>query len=209
MALKKKGMVVTGLLMGCFIAHQSGWASTTYAQLKGLLNPNDTVVNHFKGGVDIGVDEKFDKEDAKDWDGSSIVKEVKVKNDSLSPALIRVSIIASWVDEDGKPWAGDTNAVVINKNLASSGEEGWMDGQDGYYYYNKIVATGQSTNQTIIDTVSLDLKKIPEAQRDSYKNKKLIVNVKSEAVEATEAAYTTSWVTINDDIKLMLKNLCK
>ena len=183
MKLRKRGIIVCLVLMGSIILTKSGWVSNTYAAIKELLDPSDTVVNEFKGGVDIEIEENFDEEGAKNWDGTALVKEVTVKNNRETPALIRVSIVPIWLDENNKPWAGDINAIVLNKNIVSNpNEEGWMDGKDGYFYYTKALDTGAGTNKTIIDEVSFDINKIPENQRDIYKNKKLVVRSNDKVV---------------------------
>ena len=174
------------------------------------FSSKDEVTNAFvSGDVDIEVDEKFDPPE--NWKGESYDKKVKVKNNGNVNTLIRVAIVSRWVDENGKAWAGDTNIIKLNwasANIAdasTSESNKWIDGGDGYYYYNTLVSKDGST-EILLESVSAD---IPKELQDRYTGKKLIVDVKAEAVQATKEAYEKTWSNIsNDSIKTMLNNLC-
>ncbi|WP_195947736.1 BsaA family SipW-dependent biofilm matrix protein [Paraclostridium bifermentans] len=162
------------------------------------------------GDINIEVSEKFTP--PKDWNGDEYSKAVKIKNNSTSPALIRVSIIPRWVDKKGNSWPGDTNLVTLNyetnnitANQDTINDNKWIYGNDNYYYYNTIVAKDKETKQ-ILKSVSAN---IPEELKERYKNKTLIVDVKAEAVQATKDAYKKTWNNIeNQGIHKMLENLC-
>lgn len=166
----------------------------------------DGITNTFKvGEVNIEVDEEFTSPD--NWNGGEVKKEVKIENLSTVDAFIRVAIVPRWVDENGKDWAGDTSFVKINYiNIvkANAESEGWVDGKDGYYYYNQKMAPTDKTTQQIISSVSAN---IPD--KDRYSGKKLIVDVKAEAVQAANGAYKVSWTTAPEEIKAMLENLAQ
>lgn len=173
-----------------------GTIAVTYA----AFTSKDQVTNVFKlGDVDIEVEEEF--EEPQEWNGESYKKKVAVKNVGESDALIRVALSPRWVDEDGNPWAGDTS-IVSYKFISNSD---WIDGKDGYYYYNKRVAKGNATSN-LIDTVKAD---IPEDLKEMYKNKVLIVDVIAEGVQCSKDAHRATWRTTSDDIKTMLNALCK
>lgn len=174
------------------------------------FSSKDEVTNAFvSGDVDIEVDEEFDP--PKNWNGGSYDKKVKVKNNGNVNTLIRVAIVPRWIDENENAWAGDTNIIKLNwasANIAdasTSESNKWIDGGDGYYYYNTLVPKDGST-EILLDSVSAD---IPKELQDRYTGKKLIVDVKAEAVQATKEAYEKTWSNIsNDSIKTMLNNLC-
>lgn len=175
------------------------------------LTSKDKVTNTLNlGDINIQVSENFTP--PKDWNGDEYSKEVKIKNNSTSPALIRVSIIPRWVDERGTSWPGDTNLVTLNyetNNITANQDtiknNKWIYGNDNYYYYNTIVAKGKETKQ-ILKSVSAN---IPEELKERYRNKTLIVDVKAEAVQATKDAYKKTWSNIeNQRIHKMLENLC-
>ena len=165
------------------------------------------------GSVDIKVDENFNPPD--NWDGSKHTKEVSIKNESKSPALIRVNITPRWEDENGKPYLGDTNLVKLNfVNLIAAlneveypiNDNKWVKGNDGYYYYNTVVETGVKTNK-ILDSVELV---IPDDLKEIYDKKKLKIDVKAEAIQATTDAHRAAWPNIKNDsnIQKMLDKMC-
>lgn len=173
---------------------------------------SDNVTNTVAiGDVDIEVREEFTP--PKNWDGKECTKIVKIQNKSKAPTLIRVAIVPRWIDNQGNPWPGDTNIVTLNyerNNIISSTgikpNNKWIDGNDGYYYYNTIVPTGDTTVE-LLKSVSAN---IPEELKDRYKDKTLIVDVKAEAVQATKKAHRETWSNVTEDSKLqkMLDSLC-
>lgn len=191
------------LLLICIVTVQK----ISYAS----LTSKDKVTNTLNlGDINIEVIETFTP--PKNWNGDEYSKAVKIKNNSTSPALIRVSIIPRWVDEKGNAWPGDTNLVTLNyetnnitANQNITKNDKWIYGNDNYYYYNTIVLKDKQTTQ-ILKSVSA---KIPEELQERYKNKTLIVDVKAEAVQATKDAYKRTWNNIeNQGIHKMLENLC-
>ncbi|MDO7204734.1 BsaA family SipW-dependent biofilm matrix protein [Paraclostridium bifermentans] len=191
------------LLLICIVTVQK----ISYAS----LTSKDKVINTLNlGDINIEVIEMFTP--PKDWNGDEYSKAVKIKNDSTSPALIRVSIIPRWIDEKGNAWPGDTNLVTLNyetnniiANQNTIKNNKWIYGNDNYYYYNTIVANGEETQQ-ILKSVRAN---IPEELKERYKNKTLIVDVKAEAVQATKDAYKKTWSKLeHQGIHKMLENLC-
>lgn len=164
----------------------------------------DAKNNSFKTGtIDIENNENGFK-NVTSWDGSQKTKNVQITNKSRSPALIRVTVFPRWVNEDGTPFAGDTSIVTINYAKDTK----WVDGKDGYYYYNMIVPTNENTD-SIIESVSA---KVPDNLAARYKGKKLMVDIKSEAVLAGKDAdgkgvYTHTWSISDQGIKGMLNKL--
>lgn len=191
------------LLLICIVTVQK----ISYAS----LTSKDKVTNTLNlGDINIEVSETFTP--PKNWNGDEYSKAVKIKNNSTSPALIRVCIIPRWVDEKGNAWAGDTNLVTLNyetnniiANQNTTEDDKWIYGNDNYYYYNTIVLNDEETTQ-ILKSVSAN---IPEELQERYKNKTLIVDVKAEAVQATKDAYKRTWNNIeNQGIHKILENLC-
>lgn len=164
------------------------------------------------GDVNVEVSEEFKPPSS--WEGEKYPKVVKIHNKSKSPALIRVAVIPRWVDEKGDAWSGDTSIVQLNyanENIilkpSNSPENKWVDGDDGYYYYNTIVPTDGMTVD-ILKSISAD---IPQNKKDRYKDKTLIVDVKAEAVQATKEAHRVIWSNIveSSSLQKMLDSLCE
>lgn len=195
--------IISILLLICIVTVQK----VSYAS----LTSKDKLTNTLNlGDINIEVIEKFTP--PKNWNGNEYTKEVKIKNDSKSPSLIRVCIIPRWVDDKGNAWPGDTNLVTLNyetnniiANQNTTKNNKWIYGNDNYYYYNTIVAKGEETKQ-ILKSVSTN---IPKELKERYEDKILIVDVKAEAVQATKDAYRKTWNNIeNNEIHKMLDDLC-
>ncbi len=153
----------------------------------------DSIVNSFKGSVKIKTEEEFDP--PSNWNGSDYTKTVSIKNKGNSDALVRVSIVPRWLDENEEVWSGDTSIVKLH--FAESDK--WLKGNDGYYYYEDILKKNQSTDK-LLETVSLDLDGLSEEEKSKYSNKKLKIDVNSEAVQATQEAVESAWQSIPSDI---------
>lgn len=201
----KKSKLIICSVIGITMLFPGGVITKVYAQGKeivGWFRDFDSKTNNF-GVANIDVEIKEDFTPPTDWGGSSSDKIVKVQNNSTGPALIRISIQKRWVDEKGNPWAGDTN--YINLKFSDNKESFWSDGSDGYFYYKAIVPKDGFT-EAILNSVELN--NIPDALKERYKGKKVIVDVNTEAVQATVDGYNAAWKSLNDEIKTMLNELC-
>lgn len=200
----KKTKLIICAAIGITMLFPGGLITKVYAQGKDIVKwfrDFDSKTNNFGvANIDVEIDEDF--KPPNDWDGSSNEKLVKVQNNSTGPALIRVSIQKRWVDDNRNPWAGDSNFIKLN--FSKNENKLWVDGEDGYFYYNKILPKGEVT-EAILDSVEL---KIPEELKERYKGKKVIVDVKTEAVQATIDGYNAVWKNLSNDIKTMLDELC-
>ena len=200
----KKSKLIICTAIGITMLFPGKLITKVYAQGKEIarwFTDSDSVTNNFTvANIDVAIDEEF--KPPTNWDGSSHKKLVKVQNNSTSPALIRISIQKRWVDDKGNPWAGDTNFIKLN--FLKNEEKLWVDGKDGYFYYNKIMAEKEVT-EAILDSVELN---IPADLKNRYKDKKVIVDVKTEAVQATKDGYNAAWKNLNSYIKTMLNELC-
>lgn len=203
--MRKIKLIICSCLLLTIIL-PSGFINKVYAQGKEILRyftSNDEEVNNFKvGDIDIEIDEEFTPPE--EWDGSKYKKVVKIQNNSSGDALIRVSISARWVDENGDPWAGDSSYIKLN----FSNNEYWKAASDGYYYYSKIIPKGEYT-EDILKSVEVI---VPNELKDRYKDKKVMVDVKSEAIQGTEKDYKDAWRSLDEnrdkDIIDMLNKLC-
>lgn len=202
----KKSKLIICAVIGITVLFPGGLITEVYAQGKeivGWFRDFDSKTNNFGiANIDVEIDEDF--KPPTDWNGKPHDKIVRVQNNSTGPALIRISIQKRWVDSDGNLWAGD--ADLIKLNFSKNENKLWVDGKDGYFYYDEIVPKDGLT-EAILDSVELN--KIPDALKERYKDKKVIVDVKTEAVQATVDGYNAAWKNLNGDIKDMLDKLCK
>lgn len=133
--IKIKYIVVCCLLLSCI-----GLAGTL-AYFQSKTNP---VTNTFTvGSVDTEIDEDVN------INGDVIEKTPKVKNTGKNAALVRVKLTIS---PEGAINIGEGKNLEIN--------EQWIDGDDGYYYYNGILparsegATEFPTTGTLFDKIT-------------------------------------------------------
>ena len=200
----KRSKLIICAAIGITMLFPGKLITKVYAQGKEIarwFTDSDSVTNNFGvANIDVEIDEDFTP--PTDWSGGNHEKLVKVQNNSTGPALIRITIQKRWVDEKGNPWAGDSNFIKLN--FSKNEKSLWVDGKDGYFYYNKILPKGEVTEE-ILDSVELN---IPDELKDRYKNKEVIVDVRTEAVQATIDGYNAAWKNLNDNIKTILNELC-
>ena len=199
-----KKILIVSIAIGLIMLLPGELITKAYAQGNNLLKwfiDNDVVTNNFNV-ANIDVDIKEDFTPPNNWDGSVNEKLVKIQNNSTGPALIRVSIQKRWENNDGTSWAGNTD--FINLNFSNNKNNLWIDGKDGYFYYNKILEKSGLTDP-LLDSVNLN---IPSELSNLYKGKRVTVDVDVEAVQATIEAYNSTWKGLSNDIKTILNNLC-
>ena len=181
-----------------------------------LFTSQDSEINEFEtGNVDIEIIENFNGCELTE-SPKTCTKEVSIQNiTSKTDAIIRVAIIPYWQDETGRAWPGDVSGVVLhfgepteankNPNLVdiNSTDVGWVDGRDGYYYYNQLVPAHTVTEQ-LLSSVTVT---IPDNLQDRYEGKTLIVDVKAEAVQPTLDAVKAVWPNLSDDVKAMIEGM--
>ena len=115
--------------------------------------------------------EKFTPEN--NWEpGGQVTKEVQAKNTGDYNLWVRVKFDENW-KRDGQliegtnlsstdaskffPANADKSAVdgsSVYKHLAGVTDGSWIDGKDGYFYYNKTLASGDVTSK-LLDYVTL------------------------------------------------------
>lgn len=204
------GKVKLLVICGVVIAGIGLVLSSTFA----FYRTKDNVVNNFSvGKYETEIEEEFDKDTP--WNGSLRTKVVSIKNNGTRECLVRVAIILRWVDENNNPFIGDTSFIKLNYSefftdkpeFIKPGSEYWVNGGDGYYYYlDKVVPQG--VTKPLLKSVGEESGQIPL----EYKGKTLIVDVKSETVQATRFhdgsyQFEENWLHLNDSVKSILVNI--
>ena len=201
---KKKiiGLCIAGVLAVGSIGGSLAWFTSSDS----ITNPFSTAStdNPSDPNSGIKIHEDFNKEDADNTlPGDTVTKQVNVSNKATYDQLIRVKIKKVWKDAKGKEKPDlDTKNINLNfeKNLTDSNkpEEGkWIEGSDGYYYYNGIVnPDGQTANLLESVTLSKDI-------TNEFKGLKFDVIVDSEGVQAANGAVNDSWKDAPQAIKTL------
>ncbi|EOU1646965.1 hypothetical protein OQL12_002712 [Clostridium perfringens] len=201
---KKKiiGLCIAGVLAVGSIGGSLAWFTSSDS----ITNPFSTAStdNPSNPNSGIKINEKFNKEEADNTlPGDKVTKQVNVSNKATYDQLIRVKIKKVWKDAKGEEKPDlDTKNINLNfeNNLTDSNkpEEGkWIEGSDGYYYYNGIVnPDGQTANLLESVTLSKDI-------TNEFKGLKFDVIVDSEGVQAANGAVNDSWGTAPQVIKTL------
>lgn len=117
----------TVLLLAMVVLILAGAVGGTLAY---IVTSSGPVQNTFTPAhVTCAVVEDFDKQTKEN---------VTIRNTGNTSAYIRAAVVGNWV-KDGKivaPWADD---IIYSQS-------GWVQGNDGYYYYQREVAAGQVTS---------------------------------------------------------------
>ena len=191
---KKKiiGLCIAGVLAVGSIGGSLAWFTSSDS----ITNPFSTAStdNPSNPNSGIKINEKFNKEEADNTlPGDNVTKQVNVSNKAIYDQLIRVKIKKVWKDAKGEEKSDlDTKNIILNfeNNLTDSNkpEEGkWIEGSDGYYYYNGIVnPDGQTAN--LLESVTLS-----KDTTNEFKGLKFDVVVDSEGVQAANGAVNDSW----------------
>lgn len=148
----------------------------------------------------IKIEEEFDKDLAgKVLPGTEVNKDAKVVNTATYKQLIRVKFDKVWKNAEGKNL--NLNFIELNyQNTTTSNEANkWIEGNDGYFYYNGVVDVNGETAY-LLDSVTLS----SEANND-YKNVGYDVVVKAEGIQASNGAVSDAW----KDAPEVIKNLGK
>lgn len=195
--MKKKVLLILGIVLVL---------ATTTTSLAYFTSKETTPNNFTTGSVRTEVYEgKFQQNSELPSNNNPVDKCVKVINTGENPVLVRVIINPQWdeeKDKDGKvikPITSASNQVKLNfsdsviDNWTNGSENGnWIKGNDGYYYYNKVLEpknkdTEKSVTKELLKSVSLK-ENIPNDEKEEYQNRNLTVNVSSEAIQVNEKA---------------------
>lgn len=182
----KKKILLAAAVMICLAVGASG----TLAYFTSENTAHNVITS---GGVNIEVVEKtqgkdgvlvdFPKEGVRGvMPGSDVSKIVSVKNTGESEAWIRVQVESVIKAADGAdlPLTIENVGPVMTYTVGG----GWSLGEDGYYYYAKTVAAGETTG-ILFDTVTF----APE-MGNAYQNCTANIEISAQAVQTANNGKT-------------------
>lgn len=113
--------------------------------------------------------------------GQSIPRSITLTNDGTSNLFIRLSLHPILVSKKGL-----TKEVELSELIGQLNQTEWVDGQDGFYYYNKKLGTGaDKTTAPIFQTI--------QATTTTNKEDTLTLWVKAETIIAAGTCYRDAW----------------
>lgn len=104
--------------------------------------------------------------------GQEVSKIVRVENTGDNPAYIRISVDKAIQLADGAQGDPDTGLISIDYDSRN-----WTPGNDGYYYYNKPLAAG-ATTEPLFRNVIFD-----PAMGNMYQDSKAVIKVSAQATQ--------------------------
>lgn len=135
--------------------------------------------------VDGGININKIADDVMLLPGDKICGEIQFNIKSTATSLLRVKVESFISDtKDGAKSGADVCEL--------EGMDGnWIDGNDGYYYYNQGVST---TKNATVPFVTEVLFEIPEGQdANDYQGKYIGANVQAEMVQAKHGVFEQHW----------------
>lgn len=183
----KKKLLLLAAVIACIAIAVTGTLA--------YFSADDTAHNVITtGGVNIKVVEQTRNDDKTLVDfpeegiqgvmpGTSVPKIVRIQNTGASEAWIRVKMDASILDEQGKDLSltiGDSEKTVVEFSVLT----GWLDGGDGYWYYENPVSAGETTD-TLLEEVHFS-----EEMGNEYQNCTANLLICAEAVQTANNGET-------------------
>lgn len=207
--MKKKVL----LILGIFLVFVTTTISLAYFTSK------ENKENKFSiGSIQTKINEDFDKnsEEVKNLSTIAVKKKVCIENTGKNPVLVRVIITPQWekTDENGNIIGNIVSASnQVQLNFSNDISKNWIKGNDGYYYYNKVLEPKETTSY-LLESVQLK-DNIPSDEKDEYKDRELAINVSSEATQVNEKALNNKWnlketnKSLNDKLESIIEEYNK
>lgn len=207
--MKKKVL----LILGIFLVFVTTTISLAYFTSK------ENKENKFSiGSIQTKINEDFDKnsEEVKNLSTIAVKKKVCIENTGKNPVLVRVIITPQWekTDENGNIIGNIVSASnQVQLNFSNDISKNWIKGNDGYYYYNKVLEPKETTSY-LLESVQLK-DNIPSDEKEEYKDRELAINVSSEATQVNEKALDNKWnlketnKSLNDKLESIIEEYNK
>ena len=114
---------------------------------------------------------------------------LKIQNTGLANGYIRAAIVGYWADESGnvmEVW----NREEEKDNFTGLPGEGWKEGDDGFYYYTKVVPHNGYTSKLFEEYV------LSEENKNAHPDQTLILDIVGQIViedKRAEAGWQTTF----------------
>ena len=148
-----------------------------------LYAQTDSVVNIFEP-VDVSCEVK------EDFDGE-IKKTVKIENTGEIDAYIRAAVVVTWIRNRDGSIAAEAPVADTDYRMAYAENTGWVEGGDGFWYYQKPIAPGEATGVFMVSCIQ-------NKEKEGYS---LSVEIIASAIQSTpESAVQEVWnVTVDEN----------
>lgn len=164
------------LLVACILMSVATFGGT----LAYILTNTTPLTNKF-------VPAQISCEILEDFSNGTVKKDVCVQNTGDAPAYIRVKLLPYWYDKEN-----DTIVAKSSWSPSFTPGQGWILGNDGYYYYTSPVSPGECTS-VLISSLTL--------AQDDISLARQVLEIIASCIQAEPAdAVTGAWSGTNGSV---------
>ena len=159
------------LALSLSVAGSLAYFSETSEIVHNVITTGNIHVRLVEKSIVDGVEKDFEDVDGA-MPGEAISKIVKLENTGTNPAFVRLAVTKNIRLAEGKSGIPDLDLIEIDFNTTD-----WTDGEDGWYYYNRALNPGETT-EPLFTTV-----KMKETMGNLYQGCVTTVTVAGQAVQ--------------------------
>lgn len=175
----KLGIVLAGGI--CAVGISSTWA--VYSDRVTIPNKLST------GETAVAISENFDPRSTF-LPGETVVKEPYFINTGTVDLALRVQVEEKWKTSGKENEELETDKV--KKGWTDSWETDWVEGNDGQYYYKKILK-GKAKTDKILKSVTLSSEVSNDSHEPDYSGAEYYLSFQAEAVPASQVSEAAGW----------------
>ena len=115
---------------------------------------------------------------------------VRIENEGNANAYIRAAVVVNWVDEDGNV-LGQMPVKGTDYSITYDLLNGWAEGDDGYYYWTKVVSPldqDDTTDKEFTGVLVSEAKVLEDAPVSGYD---LAIDIMAQSIQADGVDSTT------------------
>ena len=179
---KSKKWLLSSLVIVALIVSGATYAYNQHlTRLDNFLNAEQVSAEIIENGLEVGEVASLNMNL-----GGETLKEVRFRNTGSTGVFVRVSFAETWTSRE--QWLSSDNDYV-ELNWTNAWEDEWEEGEDGWYYYKKVLLTETETNEVLS---SVTFKDYPEVPLD-------YINANYQLFFSMEVVQYSEETAVNDD----------
>ena len=180
---KSKKWLLSSLVIVALIVSGATYAYNQHlTRLDNFLNAEQVSAEIIENGLEVGEVASLNMNL-----GGETLKEVRFRNTGSAGVFVRVSFAETWTGRE--QWLSSDNDYV-ELNWTNAWEDEWEEGEDGWYYYKKVLLTETETNEVLS---SVTFKDYPEVPLD-------YINANYQLFFSMEVVQYSEETAVNDDV---------
>ena len=181
--IKAKVLVITSLILTITVLGTTYAFKSHNSQLTNLLKAHKV-----SGGIiENGGSPEGGEGDFTFTPGGNTTKKVQFENTGDAAVFLRVAYAQTWLDKDGELLAHGPSAPdpsYATPNWTGNWTSEWFYGDDGWYYYKKVLKAGDITDEVLDSVGFLNTPALP----DEYATGKYELTFIMEIVQCSDEA---------------------